>query len=583
MSVLCGIKWRIDIRPASLSIQTTLVMLTHLHIENIVLIERLVLDFGPGLTILTGETGAGKSILLDALRLALGQRVDTGLVRAGTNRAEVSATFQPPPKHPVWAWLLEQGLDEADGSLIVRRLLSRDGRSRATINQRPVPASALATLGALLLELHGQHQQTALLAADTPRTMLDAFGGHGAQSEAVAHAYDLWHTTQQKLEALLKREQEQGERRAFLEFQIRELEQAGVEVGEASTLVQRRKRLRHAVSLAKAAEQAMALLSSAPEQTAIETTGRAAGCLEGVLDQDPALQPIAEAVRSLHYELEAASEALERYHLGLETDPTALTEVDERLHLLNTLARKHRCEADDLPERLANWQRELGALDRIEEDRTQLETACLKGLEHYTEAARRLSLARQQTAQRLTARTSRQLAGLAMAKTRFEVRVEPRTGTTAHPHGLDEISLHLAANPGEPMQPLAKAASGGELSRIMLALKSALADAVATETLIFDEVDVGVGGKSAAAIGARLAGLAARRQVLAITHLPQVAAYGDVHLQVTKASRKDRTHATIRRLEGEARITELARMLAGSTITESARRNAQDLLKAAHG
>ncbi|MBF0589971.1 MAG: DNA repair protein RecN, partial [Magnetococcales bacterium] len=358
-----------------------------------------------------------------------------------------------------------------------------------------------------------------------------------------------------------------------------ELEQADIEPGEFAKLEGRHKQLRHAVTLAEAADQCLELLSAAPDRAASETTGRAAGQLENGADIDPELGPIAESVRALQYEIDAAVERIERYREALETEPQALMEVEERRHQMRTLARKHRKEPDELPALLEQWRQELEALDRIEQDTSQREQELAKALAVYHERASVLSTLRRACAKRLTQQVTGQLAELVMANTRFETRVEPRDDGTPRADGLDRVQLMLAANPGEPMRTLAKAASGGELSRIMLALKSVLADAVSTPTLIFDEVDVGVGGKSAAAIGAKLAQLAQERQVLAITHLPQVAAFGAAHLKVEKQSDGERTRVLIEHLNAKNRVEELARMLAGTEITGSARCNAEDLIR----
>ncbi len=554
-------------------------MLQRLSIENIALIQRLDLEFTSGLTILSGETGAGKSILIDALALVLGARADSALIRTGAERATVTATFQPATEHPCRPWLQRQSLEENSPELILRRVLNRNGPSRAFINETQIPLSALSQLGDLLVEVHGQHDNQALLDPASHLAILDAFADHPELLATVTQHQEKWRRLRGELDALRQRARDAADRHAFLTFQLEELTGAGVTVGEMAELEGRRSRLAHATRLADGTREAWELLQESP-RAAGAITGEATAILESIAELDPALLPIAESVRSLHYELEDAAQRCRHYMEGLETDPAQLETLEERLDLIRRLCRKHHREADQLPELEAQWRQEIDAIDHAGENERRLEENLRETLAAYEKAAKQLSVSRKKAAQRLTGAVEKQLGDLHMANTRFALTLKPRPGDPS-PRGSEEAAFEVSANPGEPLKPLKQVASGGELSRITLALRVVLADRMILSTLIFDEVDVGVGGRVAAGIGSKLARVARGRQVLAITHLPQVAAWGENHLKVTKATIDDRPRITIDQLDDGQRQEELARMLAGNRVTAAARRNARELLDGA--
>nr|CRH05433.1 DNA repair protein RecN [Candidatus Magnetococcus massalia] len=552
-------------------------MLKQLVIEQIALIERLELSFHDNLAVITGETGAGKSIILDSLGLVLGERADSGLIRAGQERAIVAARFAPPEDHPAWHWLQSKDLDLGEEEIFLRRVLTSKGRGRALINETPVPVATLAELGNLLVDIHGQHDHQSLVHPKAHLEILDAFGCNSELAQKSAQKYVAWHKTQKELEALREKAQDAADRRAFLAFQLEELESAAIQPNEAEELEQQRSRLAHASRLAEAAHEAKQLLNDS-EHAAASLTGQAASTLESASRMDSELESIAEAIRSLQYELDDVGERVGSYLNQLDTDPSALQVLEERLDTIHRLARKHRREPDELVELTNQWRADLNALDNLEGNEAGLVKELAAHDAAYRKVADKLSTARRKASEKLSKEVEVQLKDLYMQGTRVAVSLTPRTRDALHPRGMEEAEFLVSANPGEPLKPLRQVASGGELARLMLALKSVLADAVTVPTLIFDEVDVGVGGRVASAIGSKLGRVASNRQVLAITHLPQVAAHGAHHYKVEKSVEKKRTTSSMLLLNSDQRLEELARMLAGDEITDEARSNAQAML-----
>ncbi|MEO5363108.1 MAG: DNA repair protein RecN [Magnetococcus sp. DMHC-8] len=563
-------------------------MLCQLIVENIALIPHMDLEFQPGLTILTGETGAGKSIIIDALSLVLGERADASLIRSGTERATVQACFRLPPSHSALAWLRDKALGtpghttcHQDGEeLFLRRALAANGRNRAFINEIQVPLTTLAELGSLLVEIHGQHDHQRLLNPNTHLAILDEFANHPELLHAVRNHFEQWHTITTEQKKVRQQQADAADRHAFLAFQLRELAAADLQPGEWARLERQRSRLAHATRLAQAAQNALNLLLEHTNPAAT-LAGRAAGELESVTDLDPSLEPIAATVRSLQYELDDAGERVRDYLGGLDVDPAQLERLDDRMDLLRRLARKHRREVEQLPELAQEWQQEMEQLESAEEREKQLDQAHAAARDAYFQAARQLSLSRQAATARLGQAVETQLQTLHMSNARYEVSLQPSRGEPRQT-GMEDALFQVGPNPGEPLKPLHVIASGGELSRITLAIKTSLAHLLPVSTLIFDEVDSGVGGRVAASIGARMAHIAQERQVLAITHLPQVAAWGTRHLKVDKHTNHQQTSVTVTPLNNEERIEELARMLAGEQITMPAREHARELLQMCH-
>ncbi len=565
-------------------------MLTALSIRDVVLIERLDLSFGPGLSVLTGETGAGKSILLDSLGLALGARADQGLVRAGAEQASVSACFAPPEGHPARVLLEEQALAGEDDALVLRRLLGRDGRSRAFVNDAPVSAALLRRLGALLVEVQGQHEQMGLADPASHAGLLDAHGAEPGLRTAVAAAWAAWRAAETALaraEAAIEAARRDEE---WLRHATEELSGLAPAEGEEESLAAERQALQRGERRGEAIAAALAELASRDRRNpgpaaALRAAARALARLSppGHHDagQEDAAGPALAAIERAEEALAEAETLLSRLAADAGSDPRRLEAAEERLFALRAAARKHAVAVAELPGLLATLRARLAALDTGTAEAAALRQQAVAARAEYVAAAERLSAARRAAAVRLEAALRRELAPLRLERARFSVEItalpEPRWG----PAGADAVRFLIATNPGQELGPLDQVASGGELSRLMLALKVVLRRGSPVPTLVFDEVDAGVGGATAAAVGERLARVARGVQVLVVTHSPQVAARGDAHLRVAKASRAQATRTTVAALDGRARREEIARMLAGETVTEAARAAADSLLGSA--
>ncbi|HUU67213.1 MAG TPA: DNA repair protein RecN [Methyloceanibacter sp.] len=555
-------------------------MLATLSIRDIVLIDKLDLEFGQGLSALTGETGAGKSILLDAFSLAIGARGDASLVRRGAEQGQVSATFELAPDHPVLALLAENAIPIDDG-LILRRVQGADGRSRAFINDTNVSVQLLRQVGQALVEIHGQHDERALLDPSGHRDLVDAFGGLSADAAKLASAYEAW---QEAEGALARHESEIAATRAnadYVSHALEELRTLAPESGEEEALASRRQMMMNAEKIAGELNEALDALAG--EGTA---GARLASALRRIERQaatgGPALTAAAEALERVLSETNAARDRLEEALAQTEFEPADLERAEERLFALRALARKHRVQVDDLAALTERLERELAALDRSEGRASELIKEAQAAREAYEKAAGELSTARIKAAKRLDAEVAAELPPLKLDKARFVTNIDTVKLAEGGPGGIDRIAFWVATNPGTEPGPMMKVASGGELARFILALKVVLAARGSAPTLIFDEADSGVGGATASAIGERLAGLAAKVQVLAVTHAPQVAALADGHLMIAKEAMKGpdgeimATRVTV--LEGPHRREEIARMLAGQTITDEARAAADRLM-----
>ena len=552
-------------------------MLTALSIRDVVLIGRLDLSFGPGLTVLTGETGAGKSILLDGFCLALGARSEQGLIRTGAEQASVAAAFAPPARHPVFALLAEQGI-EAEQEVVLRRVLGRDGRSRAFVNDQPVGAALLRQVAALLVEVQGQHDQMGLADASGHAALLDAFGVPAPAREAVVRCWGAWRTAMVALEqaraAMAAAERDED----WLRHAVDELATLRPAEGEEERLAADRQALQHAEKRAEAIAAALAELAPQDRRAGPAASLRAAARL---LQRMVPAGPAAPALAALERAEEALAEAetlLTRLAEAAEADPRRLEQAEERLFALRAVARKHQVAVADLPALLDALSARLAGLESGAAEVQALAASTEAARAAYRQAAAQLSEARRAAAARLERAVGKELPPLRLHRARFVAELAPLEEAHWGPAGEDAVRFLIATNPGQEPGPVARVASGGELSRLMLALKVVLAGASPAPTLLFDEVDAGVGGATAAAVGERLARLAERAQVLMVTHSPQVAARGAAHLRVTKLTARGRAETRVDALAGEARREEIARMLAGERVTEAARAAAQSLL-----
>ena len=562
-------------------------MLTALSIRDVVLIDKLDLGFGPGLTVLTGETGAGKSILLDSLGLALGARADAGLIRHGAEQASVTASFFPPPGHPIGALLAEQGLS-AEEEIVLRRVLTKDGRSRAFLNDQPVGAALLRRAGALLVEVQGQHEQMGLADPVGHAALLDVFGVAPKLRDAVAAAWRGWRRAASTLEAAREAIAAAQRDEEWLRHAVDELTRLSPQPGEEEALAIERQRLQQGERRAEAIASALSELTprdrrSPGPASALRAAARALGKLIGPNDPAGAENPAGPAMAALERAEEALADAetlLSRLAAEADADPRLLEQAEERLFALRAGARKHNVPVTELPALLASLSARLAALDTGTAEITALEAAAATARAAYDAAARSLSEARRGAAAKLERAVARELPPLRLDKARFFAEVAPLPEAGWNASGADAVRFLIATNPGQEPGPLAKIASGGELSRLMLALKVVLSQGSAVPTLVFDEVDSGIGGATAAAVGERIARVAERVQVLVVTHSPQVAARGVAHLRVAKQDSKGRTATKVEILSTPDRREEIARMLAGETITEAARAAADDLLGA---
>ena len=560
-------------------------MLSALSIRDVVLIDRMDLSFGPGLCVLTGETGAGKSILLDSLGLALGARADAGLIRPGARQATVTAQFDLAAEHPAFALLAEQGIDADGREILLRRSLSADGRSRAFVNDQAVSVGFLRRLGEGLAEIEGQFAQQGLLEPDNHRRLLDEFGKTAPARAATETAYDLWRAAESELAKRTRELAESRKQEQALRAMHDELEQLDPVAGEESALASRRKLLLNAGRIGEALAVGVAELggteSSASSSGAQDAMARALRALEKIADQaegrlDEALAALERALA----ETEEALGALRDFAGDLELDPSELAGLEERYFALKDAGRKFGRSGDELHALKDDLAARLGQLEGGKDDLAQLSQAASEAKEAYREAALRLSASRRKAAKALDKAIGTELPPLKLDKARFETRLESLAEDHWGPAGLDHVSFLVTTLPGRDPGPLGRIASGGELSRILLALKVCLAEAGGSKSLIFDEVDSGIGGATAQAVGERLEHLTRHRQVLVVTHSPQVAARGAQHLRITKQSRKGDVVASVDALEGRSRQEEIARMLAGATITDEARAAARRLIEA---
>ncbi|MFN5046579.1 DNA repair protein RecN [Roseateles sp.] len=551
-------------------------MLRRLSLRDFVIVPSLELDFEGGFAVLTGETGAGKSILIDALQLALGQRGDAGVVRESASRAEITAEFDSPPS--LQPWLDEAGFEPGE-TLLLRRVIDAQGKSRAWINGSPATVAQLRETAGSLLDIHGQHAWQGLTRPASMRALLDAFAR--LDTAALARTHAAWRQASERLEAAQTRSEELTRERERLAWQLEEIGRLAPGADEWDELNAEHQRLSHAASLMEAARLALEALTGASgeaEQSAESLTEQAVDKLQDVLAFDARLAPAIEALQGAQAQLQDAAHTLNTYLHGAEQEPERLAELDERLSAWMALARRYRRPAAELPALHAQWKAELQALDEAG-DLAALERALLEARKAYDQEAQRVSRARAQAAPALAAAVTQAMQQLGMAGGAFEVALLPQEQPQSF--GLESAEFMVAGHAGSTPRPLGKVASGGELSRIALAIAvtTCQLDEGGAATLIFDEIDAGVGGAVAETVGRLMKQLGRQRQVLAVTHLPQVAACADHHFVVAKALREDgATASDVSPVQGEARVQEIARMLGGERLSSASLAHAQEML-----
>jgi len=554
-------------------------MLRELRIQNFAIIDRLEIQFHEQLNVLTGETGSGKSIVVDAVDLLLGGRASSDQVRTGCEEAVLEGAFRISEDGPAAAQLRQMDLPVEKGEdLIIRRALTRAGKSRAQINGSLVTAGQLQQLGNLLVDIHGQHEHQSLLKADQQLFLLDAFGKLLELREDYRRRYLDFQTVRSELAELSGRERDRFQQEDLLKFQIQEIGSAQLSPGEEAGLEQERNILSNAGRLAVLAEEAHQSLYSS-DGAILSQLARVESRLGELVQTDERMKDVSEACSGASAQLQEVASRLRDYKEGIEYDPKRLEQIEDRLHLIASLKKKYGPDLEAVLSFFQKAQDELANLSSRDERLKTLQAAMEEGARHCNDLAGRLTRERTRAARTLEKKIEKELAALKMSRTRFEIRIESAGGPDDFgPAGADRIEFLIAPNPGETPKPLARIASGGELSRIMLSLKSILAAVDRVPTLIFDEVDAGIGGGVAAVVGQRLKDLARRRQVLCVTHLAQIASQAAAHFTVEKSSSEGRTETRVRVLGKTDRIEEIARMLGGRELTPTAFKHAREML-----
>lgn len=554
-------------------------MLNHLYIKDFAIVHNLELELESGFTVLTGETGAGKSILIDALALALGERADKGSVRHGCKRAEVIAGFTLDDTPEAQAWLEQQELDD-DGQCLLRRIVESEKTSKAYINGRPVPIQLQRELGELLVDIHGQHEHQSLMKRDAQRQILDDFAGINDDVRALTENYRAAKSLSDRLQRLRQESTDRSARIDLLQFQIQELEVLALEDNEIVQLEQEHERLANGAELLEGAQAAVHTLYD-DDQAISNVLSQLTAKLEHLGSHDKTLETIAGLLRDADIQLGEAASQLHQYIDGMELDPQRLQWLDQRIGAITDLARKHRVDAGQLPEVLQQLSQELTDIEDADSSLERLEQELQLARASYDTLADKVSKARNEAADNIAEQVSDNMQELGMPGGRFAVDLQQLDGELPGAQGRERIEFQVSANPGQPLKPMNKVASGGELSRISLALQVVLAGLGRIPSMIFDEVDVGIGGSVAEIVGTRLRDLGSRRQVLCITHLAQVAAQGHHHLQVSKNTTNNTTETMIIPLPAVERIKEIARMIGGVEISQQTLDHAEDMLSRA--
>ena len=554
-------------------------MLHHIQIRDFAIIDAVELELGPGLTVLTGETGAGKSILVDALLLAAGGRAGAEVVRHGAERAEVSATFSVAGNNDALAWLDEQAI-EHDGECVLRRIVGGDGRSRAYVNGQAMPIQALRRLGESLVDVHGQMEYQSLMRRAAQRELLDRNGDHETLVKAVSQQWQALSALRDARDQAAASTQDRDARLELLQYHLTEFKALDLKFGESEELASERLRLSQRGRLAEGARAIVQLLREAEDSSAEHAMSRALSIARTLNDLDASFAPIARLIDESLIALREGVESVERYESDLDADPGRQEWVEQRLAAIETLARKHRVETARLLETQAELAAELARLQQLEASLEDIEGRLATAEQAFRAACAKLTKARRAAAQALNERVSTLMQTLGMPGGRFQVEVAALPESSAGQHGADEIEFLVSANPGQPPRALAKVASGGELSRISLAIQVAAAQTETLPCLVFDEVDAGVGGGVAEIVGRQLRTLGERTQVLCVTHLPQVASQAHAHVRVAKLTDGKTTRTSLHTLTDSERIEEIARMLGGVDVTAKAREHAAEMLRA---
>lgn len=553
-------------------------MLSQLTVTNYAIAEQVELSFSQGMTALTGETGAGKSIVLDALGLVMGARADAGAVRDGAEKADITAVFDIARIPEAREWLESRDLEQ-DDDCVLRRVIRKDGRSRGYINGQPCPLQDLKQLGAMLMDIHGQHQHQSLLRKDTHHRLVDEFGNNGELAAQVRAAHRDWQAVRRKLERISNEQDERQARTELLRYQVEELDRLGLTGDELSALEAEQKQLANAESILHQCNQA-AVCCSEGEPDASALLQQARQQLEHLPVDIPQLAETSQMLEEARIQVEEAGDNLRRFMDEYDCDPQRLQSVEERLSLIYQLARKHQVHPEELPEHHGNLQNELEKLENGAESIEQLEARVEEARSTWQERADRLSAARRQAARNLDARITEELTRLSMPGIHFETRLTPTSEDgTPSAIGHEEMEFLVSTNAGQSAKPLHRVASGGELSRISLAIQVVVAQTSTIPTLIFDEVDVGIGGAVAEVVGRLLRTLGEEAQILCVTHLPQVASQAHQHLSVSKFTRESETFSTVEPLAADERIREVARMLGGVDLTEQTIAHATEMLE----
>lgn len=554
-------------------------MLAHLSVNNFAIVKSLQLELAKGMTTITGETGAGKSIAIDALGLCLGDRAEASSVRQGEEKTDISASFLLDNNINATRWLEDNDL--MDGcECILRRVITKEGRSRAFINGSPVPASQLKALGQLLINIHGQHAHHQLMKSDYQLSMLDQYAGHVNLLNKTKNYYQTWRQSDNHLKQLTQNSQENLAQKQLLEYQIKELNDLAIGEEEFSELEQEHKRLANSGELASTCQQAIELIYEGEDVNALGILQTANHSLIQLSELDSKLSGLPDMISEAIIQLEEANSELRHYLDGIDVDPARMVYVEERFSKVMSTARKHHVMPNELYQHHQELLKQVEALDCSDEKMDALAAEVEEKRLKFLATAEKLNKSRQRYAKELNKLISQSMHELSMEKAKFCIDVV-RDENNASPLGIDQATFLVSTNPGQPMQPIAKVASGGELSRISLAIQVITAQKVDTPSLIFDEVDVGISGPTAAVVGKMLRKLGESTQVLCVTHLPQVAGCGHQQLFVAKNTKGGKTETQMNCLDQNQRVAELARLLGGSQITDSTLANAKELLFAA--